>query len=315
MLYAVAIAFGEVANLEVPRPDLRFSCLFPLTVPIVVYGVRWGCASRAERWVSALVVGVSGLLLAAVFLLAPRSPIDNATLRAIYEVSAILNAALLGLHAAFRGRGFLALLFGPAALYGVLLENGGILLGYFSEVDYRLYLGPLPAPLATMCGWVTVFYIVTWVAWAIGREVPVVARQPLVLAGVATMAALFLDLQIDPLATAVGFWSWHAFLPRSFMDVPLLNFAAWACAVLPFAFALFWRQHRFGLSPDGVCARRHVLWLTAMVPAVLMVAALLFAVTMVVVDNGFHGPTWAVLRQTLMRWGIVGPDVTWAPGS
>jgi hypothetical protein len=314
VLYAVMIAQAELNSLTPPRPELFLSCLFPMAVPVAVYFLRWSNASRLERQVGlGVVLGAAALLVVIRLVLEPVA-VDLATLRSIYEVSAILNAVLLGKHAWGRGRGVFAMFFGPAALYGVLLENGGILLGYFSELDYRLYLGSLPAPLATMSGWVTVFYIVTWVAWAVGRELAAIGQRPMRLALVAMVAALLLDLQIDPLATAVGFWVWHPLLPRTVMDVPILNFVAWACAVLPFAFVLFWRQHRHALTAETVCARPHILWLTAMVPVVLMAAAVLFAVTMTVIDGGIHGPTVAVPRQTLLRWGVVAPDVTWTPG-
>jgi uncharacterized membrane protein len=312
--YAVMIAQAEVNNLTTPRPELFLSCLFPMTVPVVIYFLRWGSASDLERRVSVGVIAGSAVCLLLIRTFIQPVPVEAASLRSIYEVSAILNAVLLGVHAWRRGRGVFAMFFGPAALYGVLLENGGILLGYFSELDYRLYLGPLPAPLATMCGWLTVFYIVTWVAWALGREVAAIGQRPLLIALAAMTAALLLDLQIDPLATAVGFWAWHPLLPRTIMDVPILNFAAWGCAVLPFAFTLFWRQHRHGLSAEALCERRHILWLTAMVPLVLAAATMLFALTMMIIDGGLHGPTAAVLRQTLLRWGWVRPDVTWTPG-
>jgi len=69
-----------------------------------------------------------------------------------------------------------------------------------------------------MCGWVTVFYIITWVAWTVGREIAAIGQRPALMAVTATLAALLLDLQIDPLATAVGFWTWHPLLPRTLMD-------------------------------------------------------------------------------------------------
>jgi hypothetical protein len=62
ILYAVAIAYAEIANLDSPRPDLFFSCLFPLLVPVAVYALRWGGASLCERRVSIVVVGRAGRL-------------------------------------------------------------------------------------------------------------------------------------------------------------------------------------------------------------------------------------------------------------
>ncbi|MBI5509781.1 MAG: carotenoid biosynthesis protein [Deltaproteobacteria bacterium] len=313
VLYGVGIAFAEIANLSPSRPDLFFTCLCPIAVPIAVYGLRWRQSGAAARRVAVGVVTTAVLLLALIYLTRPVSPIDLQSLRAIYEASAILNAVVLAGHAARRGRRVVALFFGPAALYGLLLENGGILLGYFAELDYRIYLGPLPAPLATLCGWITVFYLVIWVAAEVARTTPWIARSPLCLAGIATLAALALDLQIDPLATAVGFWTWHPLLPRGPLGVPILNFVAWSAAVLPFAWLLFWRRQRFGIPVEALGERAHVLWLAAMVPAVLAAAAVLFLTVMTAVDGGL-GPTYAVLRATFIRVGVLAPDATWAPG-
>jgi uncharacterized membrane protein len=315
LLYALGIAYAEVVNLSPPRRDLFFSCLFPLVVPLVVWALRWRTASARARRVAVACLGGTVALLAASFLFASPRPIEPETLRHVYEASAIANTVLLGVHAWRQSRATFALFFGPAAVYGVLLENGGILLGYFSELDYALYLGHLPAPIATMSGWVTVFYLVTWVTRQIRAQVPAVARSVVASALCAMAAALLLDLQIDPLATAVGFWRWSELLATGPMGVPLLNFVAWACAVFPFALFLFWRQQSAGVDDLGIAAAAHRLWLWLRIPVVLGFAAVLFLLTMTVIEGGFDGPTYGILYTTLVEWGIVAPDVTWTPGA
>ena len=46
--YAVTIAYAEVVNLDPRRDDLFPSFLFPLTVPVVVYALRWRHAGTAQ---------------------------------------------------------------------------------------------------------------------------------------------------------------------------------------------------------------------------------------------------------------------------
>jgi hypothetical protein len=311
--YALAIAHAEIANLTPPRPEYWATCIFPLAVPLVVYAVRWRAADRRERLVSVAVIAVTLIALGASRFLAPRDPYGDDQLRRIYEVSSIANTALLLAHAWSFARARALWLLGPAALYGLLLENGGILLGFFSEMHYELYLGPLPAPLATMAGWVLVFYVVTWVTWELRAHLPALRRSPWLSAGVAAAAGLALGLQIDPLATAVGFWRWHRVLPGAIFDVPLVNFVAWGCAIFPFAAFVFWRQAQHGLSPEQVTSSPHGRWLLYRVPLVLFAASVMFLLVSAVTEVGVSGPTYAVLRASLVRLGVSDPDLAWTP--
>lgn len=313
-LYAILMAHGEVANLIPARRDLFFSCVFPLTIPLVIYSLRWWRAHRTERAVALAVLLGTALMLVLVYLNPARRPMENERLRNVYEVSAIANTLILVLHAWTRDRRMFAMFLGPVALYGLLLENGGIILGYFSELDYRWYLGPLPAPLATMSGWITVYYLVISVTWNLRDLVPAVRRSAALSALFATVAALMLDLQIDPLATAVGFWSWHEMLATGPMGVPLLNFVAWVVAVLPFAWAFFARQTNLGLTPAQACGVEHRRWLWPRVGLALGAAAVLFCSAMAIIEGGFDGPTYGILHGTLIESGILGPDLVWAPG-
>jgi uncharacterized membrane protein len=297
---AALISYAYVINLHPPRHELFFTFVFPLAVPIVIYGTRWRNATPIEKTAAlSVVLGALAFIALAYFVLAPY-PLDDARLRTIFEIGAIVNCALLGLHAWQRSLATFYLFFGPAAAYGLLLENGGIVLGYFSELDYHLYLGPLPAPVATMLGWITVFYIVISVTWALQAEIPALGRTAIGSALVATSAALLLDLQIDPLATAAGFWRWSELLSGGPMGVPLLNFVAWGAAVLPFSFVVF----RIEMSRSNRSAARreeHLRWLWPRIPLVLVVAATLFLLTMSAIDGGFDGPTYGILRSTLAR--------------
>jgi hypothetical protein len=309
--YAVAIAFAEVVNLNPRRDDLFLSFLFALAVPVLVYGMRWRHAGSAQKRAALGVVLVSLVLLALAFFVVEPYPLDTARLRWFYEIGAILNTIVLMAHAYKHHPAWLVLFLGPVALYGVMLENGGIVLGYFEELEYTLYLGPLPAPVATMSGWITVYYLVTWVTWQLQEAIPALGRTVAGSAAIAMTAALCLDLQIDPLATAVGFWTWNHQLPNSgIMGVPVLNFVAWASAVFSFGLFLFWRQIRLGLDPKQVADKVHCTWLLVRVPAILVVAALLFWSLMTLLELGVDGPTWQILRSTFIGWGWIQPDLS-----
>lgn len=305
-LYAWSMAHAELTNLTPARPDLAWSFVFPMAILIAVYRARWQNLPRVARRVAVGVIVVPLVLIALDFTVARPVVIGAATLRDIYEVSSIANTALLMVHAwSFGGWGRVALFLGPVALYGMLLENGGILLGYFSELEYRWYLGPLPAPMATMAGWVTVFYLITWITWSVRHAVPRVRRSVFGSACVATVCALLLDLQIDPLATLVGFWRWDPRLPAAFLGVPWLNFAAWVCAVMPFSWAMFRRENSMLLGPGELARPPHRQWLWQRVPVALSVAGVFFVCTVACYEGGTNGPGLDILGKALTRFGAL----------
>ena len=298
LAYAALIAHAELVNLVPPRADLALSFLLPLAATLGIYALRYARMSTAERLWACLALSVTlGIIGLSYYL--PSFPITPKHLREIYELSALLNTLLLLVHAYTVQRSMVWLLLGPVLLYGLLLENGGIMLGYFAELDYRYYLGPLPAPLATVSGWVTVYAIVLWVLLTLRDANNWLRRQPLALALLGTLSAVLLDLQIDPLATAVGFWRWNKLLPTGPMGVPWLNFAAWFCAVFPFSAFVVFRLDRFALQSHEISSTSHRRWLLLQVPMMLVVAAGLFLLLMLILDRGFSGPTFQILRNTL----------------
>lgn len=297
--FAVGTAHAEMVSLHPPRLDLVWSFIFPLAVPVAVYALSWRHAASRRRAVAlAVVVGTPALILLIHRLVPPR-PLAPAEIRGLYEVVSIGIALLLGVHAWVRRREMALLLFGPVALYGMALENGGILLGFFSEAHYSLYLGPLPAPLSTMIGWVTVFYLALHVAWEVRRLVPALRRSALGSAMVGTAAVLLLDLQVDAFATAAGLWQWHVALPSNVMGVPVLNFVAWLCAVLPLTYLVFLREKALGLQVGEIAARPHLRWFSLRVPGAFAVASVLFLVCMGAIEGGINGPTFTVFRQAV----------------
>jgi len=296
-LYSVGIAHAEITNLPVQRLDFVPTAIFPLLIPLLIYGLRWKQSTLPEKRVAiGICLGVP-LLIGLNYVFSPRVVLSHDELRDIYEVSAIFNTFILMVHAWTHHRRWLGFFLGPCLAYGLLLENSGILLGYFSEMNYRWYLGPLPAPVATVSGWVTVYYIITWCVWEAKKCLPFLGRSAMGAALVAVAAALCFDLQVDPLACEVGFWTWHPSLKQGWLGVPLLNYAAWTAAVFPFAWILFRREAVLDLEPGEITEPLHRKWMFIQVPLALALAGILFFGFMVVIEGGFDGPTFEILDE------------------
>ncbi|OPY87710.1 MAG: hypothetical protein A4E72_01440 [Syntrophus sp. PtaU1.Bin208] len=304
LFLAVAAASTECLNLSPPRRDLSWTFVFPLAVPVVLYALRFRTIDYAERLFGLVVLLGALSILALIFLSLKPQPIAVSQLRLFYEYSSLANTLFLGLHAWRRSRALAILFFVPVAVYGVILENGGILFGYFSETGYHLYLWPFLAPLATMAGWITVFYLVMSVTWEFQRCNPWLSRSAFGSALVATTCALCLDLSLDPLATAVGFWRWNDLLTFSLLGVPVHNFVAWASAVFPFSLLLFRLQIGRSIQPVDLGKTGNQIWLFLRIPLALAAASVLFFGSMAVIEEGFSGPTFAVLEETLRKWSL-----------
>ncbi len=304
LFLAVAVASAECLNLSPPRKDLYWTFVFPLAVPVALYAFRFRIIDSSKRLFGLAILLGALSILTLIFVATKPQPIAISRLRLLYEYSSLANTLVLGLHAWRRSRALAILFFAPVAVYGVILENGGILLGYFSEAGYRLYLSPFPAPLATMAGWITVFYLVMSATWEFQRCIPWLSRSAFGSALVATACALCLDLQLDPLATVVGFWHWNDLLTFSLLGVPVQNFVAWASAVFPFSFLLFRLQIKRSIQPINLGETANQTWLLLRIPLTLASASVLFFSTMIVIEGGFSGPTLTVLGETLRKLGM-----------
>jgi uncharacterized membrane protein len=153
-----------------------------------------------------------------------------------------------------------------------------------------------------------VFYLVIWVSWEIRKHVPRIASNPYLVAVLAAFSGLLLDLQFDPIATSVGFWSWNPLLQGGFLGVPVLNFVAWFCAIYPFAWLFFRREQSASLAPLEITDKRHRHWLLLRVPLVLAVAAVMFSTSMLLIEGGLSGPTFTILRTSAVTAGVLPPD-------
>jgi len=270
----------EVAQLGLPvAPALR---AFALPFLLGTLALRRAPLARPPLVV---VLAASGTLLAAIFAGTTAGRLAPEALPLVTEVLALGAFTLLATHAAqARQAGKLTGLFGVGLVYGLILENGGVALGFFSEDQFRIRLPLLPAPLATSLGWCLVFYPL-WHAAPLLAGIRASATR---CALVATGMALALDLQLDPVATAAGFWSWPPTPPPLLRGVPAVNFCAWFAAVLPFAHAAF--EARQG---GGITAAR----LARALPRILLQALVLVIAALAVVEAGLGWPSLQRLAQ------------------
>ena len=271
-----------ILNTEINlRDSPMIPAVFAFLVPFSVLTLAWrGAPGPRKRW-GAYFAG-SGLLLLLILGGLTGASMTQQSLLRIFEISALAQFAVLGLHAGLvEGRRVLSLIFGVGLIYGLILENLGVGMGFFVERSYGLTFPGLPAPLATALGWCSVWYSLWWVSpWLAGE-----AAEHRHRARVAVGLALAIDLQLDPVATAAGFWAWNPELAPAVRGVPILNFNAWAAAVWPFARSLF------QAAAVDVPAARLLLRL----PLVLLQALGILVVLTLLTEAGTGWPTLRLL--------------------
>lgn len=300
-IYAVLLLNTELTNFHPARYDLAHTVVFPLSVFVLYQLVRATVAPRASwRLLVVSLLLAFGMPLINLALHRP-SPLDVSQLLRIYEWSNFAWAALLVWHAWSHERSHVALFFGVALVYGACLENGGILLGFFHETNLvDTMVKPFVAPVATMIGWSVVLTMATFVTWQLRKRLSWLRRSAVLSALAVGVFATLVDLQIDPIATASGCWVWHETLPPWFHGVPLVNFIAWLCALVPFAYVMFRVQEREGVADGGAWNRGALLTLLTWVPGALVLAAVCF-VAVTLLAEGPSGPSWTLLNAFTAR--------------
>ncbi len=315
-LITISLIQGAYSHLSPPRPDLAAAAFIPLCIFAVFLFYRRRSPDFSLPRRKSLVVGIVALLAVPVLCVvtARPSPLSTPALLRVYEISTLATMIPLVWHMRRDGVRTLVLFLGVGLAYGTVLENGGIVLGYFHEPSFVLYLPGCVAPLATMMGWVQVIYMCWFIlhVWRRGgldvaldrlsggsRVVKALAHG-LIFAAIGTG----LDLLLDPIATHLGAWRWHPALGAEMLNVPMLNFVAWMCALTPFGFTVSY------LEAGGEAARPRIAehWpreriraIAISVPLVLVAASVLFWSTMLVLEGGTGGPTVAILSETLGR--------------
>lgn len=305
-LMAVSLLNYELTNVQpshyaaVGIPLWRFAvtAVFPLFWVLVYFYFRARDSLRlTHRWrtFGILAAVLLGLPLLAVLLRRPSYLTDRQIVM-FYEYAQFLWVGLLLAHVWYsRGFSAVALFFGVCFLYGVCLENMGIVIGYFGESHYQYYLGMsqnfyLPAPAATMLGWCIVFYICIWLAEYLGDKLRFVRGRPLALALLTALIALSLDLQIDPLASLSGlWWKWDPRLPGWWLGVPFINYVAWFAAFMPFAAGYFYYRQREDLSPW-----RRNFRLLVWVPWLVIICLAIGMPIIMLTEGGIDGPAFRI---------------------
>jgi uncharacterized membrane protein len=302
LVYGCLLLNCELTNLTPPRPELAPTVMFPLIAFTVYYVARalWAPDVLRRRGLLLLTLGLAfGLPTLNVAYHRPF-PIAEEPLRNLYEVSNFVWAGLLAIHALSRSRSLFVLCFGAGMFYGVLLENGGILLGFFSETHLSSMVPPMVAPLATMVGWSLVLYMAFFVVRGLRAVVPWLRRSAVASALAVAGTALLFDLQLDPLATGLHCWVWAPSLPAFFHGVPLANFVAWICAIFPFAYMVLRYQERQRLPDRKEWTARQLRFTFLAAPVTLAAAATLFLGSMAVLE-GTNGPSFQLLYRAASR--------------
>ncbi|MBZ0271329.1 carotenoid biosynthesis protein [bacterium] len=302
--FAIAnVPEAEYAKAGVSRGQIAVTAIAPMFWVVLYYALRATDPDRRARY------GAKALLLPVAMALTPvaiwyayalipglRFELSMVALTGAFEALQLVWITLVLVHCfAFRGLRGVLTFFVIGWAYGLVLENGGIVMGYFFEPQYSLYLWRLPAPFATMMGWCMAFYVCVWIAERFGERLAFL-KKPLPAAFLTTIVAISLDVQLDPVASLSGlFWQWNELLPKWFLTVPFANYLAWFCAFLPFSYAYFAAKATDGGPEPRVCNKR----LALSIPNVIAAATILFFGISFVVECGFGGPTYAVLNQFL----------------
>jgi uncharacterized membrane protein len=217
---------------------------------------------------------------------------DLTTFKFGFEVMAPLWAAVLAAHC-HRERGWpgVIVFFGLGAIYGFILENSGIELGYFDEPAYRIYVPFANTPLCSVAGWCTIFYPSVYVADMLVARLKL-RNRVVVPALLVAAAAISTDLHFDPVATKLGMWVWHPTLPPLWYGVPLVNFTSWFAAVFAVAVVYYWVTARTWTP------RQRVVVGVLSIPAALTLSAALNLAAIGFLE-GFDGPSWRILKTAV----------------
>ncbi len=242
---AISIAYLEAKVYVPPANSILWTAVFPLgwfylyrIPPVLRSGTR-----RKTKALLLLIVPVALLLYSVSYAL--PFPMDQPTALHYIEIWSFIIFVVLAVHCFVRGgRRKFVHLYAVGLVYGCVLENSGIILGFFSEEGYRLYIPGLPAPVFSMVGWCTAVYLSVHVTEILSAKLGQGVLATGVRTVMATSVALSIDMQVDPAATYYGWWVWHPDLGTAVLGVPAVNFIAWFSAMFPFFWAYFWYSSR-----------------------------------------------------------------------
>ncbi|MBI4320603.1 MAG: carotenoid biosynthesis protein [Chloroflexi bacterium] len=130
-------------------------------------------------------------------------------------------------HAWKRGRAFF-LEVTSAAVYGLLLEEGDILIFQTYHYSPEFILRIDRVPIAIALAWSIIIYAGMSLSDAYGLSNRVAPFAD-------ALWAIMLDLAFDAIAIRLGFWTWIIPLDKGFFGVPAGNFYAWILVAFSFS--------------------------------------------------------------------------------
>jgi hypothetical protein len=155
---------------------------------------------------------------------------------AILEASTLVLFSLTIWHAWWRGRGPLLEL-SMAALYGILLEWGDILIfrTYHYSPLFLLAIGPVPIVIGLCWG------MLIYGAMAYSDQL---GLPPWAAPWADAFWAILLDLAFDAVAIRLQLWTWTVPMSAGYFGVPADNFWAWIWVALSFSAYVRWVRGR-----------------------------------------------------------------------
>jgi len=289
---AISIAYTEAKVYVPPAGSLLWTAAFPLAW-FYLYRIPLALKSGMRRKTKTLLLLIvpAALLVYSVSYALPF-PLDQPTALHYTEIWSFIVFVVLGVHCLTRGgRRKFVHLYVVGLVYGCVLENSGIVLGFFSEEGYRFYIPGLPAPVYTVVGWCTAVYVSVHVTEILAKELGRGGLATAVRTVMATAVALSIDMQVDPAAAYYGWWVWHPDLGMEILGVPAINFIAWFSAMFPFFWAYFWYTSR-----QEYAGRAHMKPMVISTSIALAAAAVL-VVCLTLVLLGTSSAAWRLLDQ------------------
>ena len=179
----------------------------------------------------------------------------------VLELGTVVLFGLTLWHASRRGRGMVLELL-TAAVYGLLLEWGDILLfgTYTYSPRFMLAIGPVPIIIG-LC-WAMLIYGAMHFSDMLGIEGWLAPFADAIW-------VIILDLAFDAIAIRLEFWTWRIPLNDGFFGVPAGNFHAWLYVALGFS-----AMTRLARSRPMLRTRLQLL--TPISSYIILVAAILF---------------------------------------
>ncbi|MBN2299358.1 MAG: carotenoid biosynthesis protein [Deltaproteobacteria bacterium] len=261
-LIGLSVLNNALHHISPPVTHILWLSVFPLACSLVLL---WFALIREYgKIITGRYLFWAGIMCAVYFTPAMHSlsiPLDPGKQLMLYEISALMQFVLIMVHSRtwFEKKEWIWV-FGITLLFGIILENGGIIIGYFSEPEYHIYIPGLKAPVATAIGWVNVLYCAFF---AVQKLLPV--TRPFPRGIICALIGLCMDIPFDPVATRLGWWVWNDSLDMGLSGVPMVNYIAWFWAIFPYTALYYWFRHR-----DDIGEGKQMGYFIGMFPVLLV---------------------------------------------